>query len=177
MRRTPAYLKGLAEVRARAAGDMDRLQKLYDEIGADLAKAQGKVASCDLLIRDLDARLEPERIPNIKGWQGRYGKRGVFRAAIKRHLQEAWPDAITTLELCWKLQLEFRLDFPTPAEEVKWRHHSVSSVLKFWTQDGQLERLHVLGQAKGLKPEVGLWRWKPECAGSLESLLSLSAAA
>lgn len=84
MRKTPSYLKGLAEVRARAAGDMDRLQKLYDEIGGGLAKAQGKVASCDLSIRDLDPRLDLLR------------DRGELRtlACIPRN----WPAIIENME-------------------------------------------------------------------------------
>lgn len=77
MRKTPSYLKGLAETRARAAGDVQRLQQIYQEIGRHLARAEKDMAACDCLIQNFDERLDPSLIEPIHAWQGRYGKRGA----------------------------------------------------------------------------------------------------
>lgn len=73
VRKTHSHLKGLAETRARADGDMRRLQQLLDEIDpmlaeavriqtihaqvtAKLAAARAERDACDLLIRKFDDR-------------------------------------------------------------------------------------------------------------------------
>lgn len=58
IRRIQSYLKGLAEVRARVDADVQRLQKIHDEITAKLAAAMVERDSCDCLIRKYDQRLE-----------------------------------------------------------------------------------------------------------------------
>jgi len=63
MRKTPSYLKGLAETRARAAGDVLRLQQILDQVKESLAKAQAEVEACDVLIKKFDDRLEPTESP------------------------------------------------------------------------------------------------------------------
>jgi len=78
MRKTPSHLKGLAETRARSAGDVQRLQKLYEEVGKKLTEATAEVDACDRLIRKFDERLNPELIKPIRAWKGRYGNRGTF---------------------------------------------------------------------------------------------------
>jgi hypothetical protein len=171
MRKTPAYLKGLAETRARSAGDAVRFRKLYEEIGQKLEEAQAEQAACDRLIQKYDSRLEPERIPNINGWQGGYGKRGALRASILHHVEAAWPDEITTIEQCWKLQVEFQLDY-TGKERRDWMHNSVYTRLRYLVKDGDLERCHT--QSKGPTSEVGRWRWKSETAPSLDHLRELA---
>ena len=84
MRKTPSYLKGLAETRARAHGDTIRLGKIRDEIHAKLEEAKFLVESCDRLIVQYDSRLNPTLIQPVGAWQGRYGKRGALTEAISR---------------------------------------------------------------------------------------------
>jgi hypothetical protein len=175
MRKTPSYLKGLAETRARSAGDVARLRKLYEEIGQKLEEAQAEQAACDRLIQKYDSRLEPSRIPNINGWQGRYGKRGALRAAILRFVEEAWPSEITTTELCWQLQMKFQLDFFTAQERAEWLHNSVYTRLRYLVKDGDIESCH--NPSKGVTGEVGRWRWRSETAPSLDHLRELASAA
>ena len=50
MRKTPSYLKGLAETRARAAAEVIRYTALATEVQQRLAEAQAALNSCDLLI-------------------------------------------------------------------------------------------------------------------------------
>ena len=45
MRKTPSYLKGLAETRARAFADVQRLRKLQVELAKNLADAEAEVCS------------------------------------------------------------------------------------------------------------------------------------
>lgn len=76
MRKTPSYLKGLAEDRARADGDTIRLQHMLDELAPEVAKAERMLSlhedilaqhnvartkrdACDTLIRSFDSRLDP----------------------------------------------------------------------------------------------------------------------
>lgn len=82
MRKTPSYLKGLAETRARVAGDLqryekqhpqlevklkaaeadlDRCQRLYSGVCRGLAEAKADLESCDRLIRKFDDRLDPSQ--------------------------------------------------------------------------------------------------------------------
>lgn len=173
MRKTPSYLKGLAETRARAAGDATRLQKLYDEIGQKLEEAKAEQAACDRLILKFDPRLVPARIPNINGSQGRYGKRGALGAAILRHVEATWPGEITTAELCCQLQLEFQLDFSTWQEKYDWAHCSVYSKLWLLAKRGLVENCHNL--SKQSTSEAARWRWKSDAAPSLDRLRELAA--
>lgn len=45
-----SYLKGLAENRARAAGDVVRLEAMAAQVAKELAEARMDVESCDRLI-------------------------------------------------------------------------------------------------------------------------------
>ncbi|WP_426178166.1 hypothetical protein [Massilia sp. TWR1-2-2] len=175
MRKAPSYLKGLAKTRARSAGDAVRLRKLYEEIGKKLDEAEAGQAACDTLIQKYDPRLAPARIPNINGWQGRYGKRGALGAAILRHVEAAWPDEITPIGLCVQLQLEFQLDFSTWQEKHNWAHQSVYSKLWLFAMTGRLESCH--NPATRATSEVGRWRWKSDAAPSLDRLRELAAVA
>lgn len=71
MRKTPSYLKGLAETRARVAGDVPRYQKIHDDVWQRLAEAKAELDACDRLIRKFDKRLVREQIEPIQAWQGR----------------------------------------------------------------------------------------------------------
>lgn len=95
IRRTHAYLKGLAEVRARVDADVQRFQKIHDEITAKLAAAFSERESCDCLIRKYDQRLDPNQIQPIRAWKGRYGSRGALQRSMTKMLEEVWPEALT----------------------------------------------------------------------------------
>lgn len=113
MRKTPSYLKGLAEDRARADGDAIRLQGLRDELAPAVAEAQRTLSlhgeileqhtvartkrdACDTLIRSFDSRLDPAQIAPIHGFKGKYGKRGSLREALVDILRSAAPAEVST---------------------------------------------------------------------------------
>ena len=49
-----SYLKGLAENRARAAGDIARFERISEEVAAKIAEARLVLDSCDRLIKRYD---------------------------------------------------------------------------------------------------------------------------
>ena len=99
MGKTPSYLKGLAETRARAAADVQRLKRLQNELARNLANAEAEVDSCDRLIRKFDSRLNPDLIEPLRAHKERYGKHGELGETIKRYLQQAAPSTVTTHEV------------------------------------------------------------------------------
>lgn len=175
MHKTPSYLKGLAETRARAAGDVQRYQKLQVEVSAKLVESQAELEACDRLIRKFDGRLKPALIQPVRAWKGRYGMRGALTDAIVAMLKGESPAAIETTEACLRLQVEFGLDFETPAQQARWRINTVRGRLKVLVSAGLVERLHV---AKGGGGNTdGRWRWIAQGATSMDELRSQAAAA
>lgn len=160
MRKTPSYLKGLAETRARAAADVLRYKQLINEIMGSLAKAQAELEACDTLIKKFDERLDPTLVEPINHWKGRYGKRGALREAILALLQERAPTAVTTTEIGWRLQLKFNINFVHWKEREQWMSNSIGSCLKKLVKDGLVEACHDQGNT-GF---VGSWRRQSGCA-------------
>lgn len=175
MQRTPSYLKGLAETRARAAGDVERLKELHTEITRLLKNAKAEVASCDVLIRKFDKQLDPSKIPSIRAWKGRYGKRGVLRQAVLRVVEATWPESVSTTELAAKMQVEFKLDFATAWERDRWCDYSLRNLLRKCVEDGVLERDEPTRSPSGRT--VNRWRWAPQAATELSALREAAEAA
>lgn len=158
MRKTPSYLKGLAENRARIAGDLNRMCRLFDELEKSIASAKVELDSCDVMIARFDKRLDPSAIASIRGWQGRYGKRGELIAAVTDYLKNAWPEDVATVELCWHLELKFSLDFISQKERTRWIENTLRGRLRALVNQGKLERCHS-GSGGYPTKEVGRWRW------------------
>lgn len=90
VKKIPSYLKGLAERHARTQAHIEALettiriseelarhhQSVVDSSLQQLAKAQVKLHSLEVLIRDYNDSLDPSKIDPIKAWRDRYGKRG-----------------------------------------------------------------------------------------------------
>lgn len=142
MRKTPSYLKGLAETRARAARDVQCYQQLVDELQTRLAQAQAELAACDTLIKKFDDRLDPGMIQPVNGWKGRYGKRGALKEAVLKVLQAHAPAEVTTTVIGLAVQAEFRLVFYLPVEREAWIANSVRNCLKKLVKEGLVEACH-----------------------------------
>lgn len=171
MRKTPSYLKGLAETRARVAADVQRYQRLQGEINMALDNARAELGACDRLIRKFDERLNPELIQPIKATKGRYGPRGKLKDTIIGLLKDNYPEEATTTEIGLRLQVAFGLDFYTQRERFEWIHNSVAKQLKRLVYDGLAERLH---DPLVRNMEDGRWRWKGEGCESLGDLAELA---
>lgn len=167
MRKTSSYLKGLAETRARTAGDVERLTRIHDEISQQIASAQAELAACDRLIVKFDQRLNPGLIKPIHEHR-RYGKHGALLQTVRRAIEEAWPEAITTSEVSWAVQLELELHFLTYSEKKRWLDNSLRGAIKKLLARGEIERTHELADA--FNGEVGRWRWKKDSCLSLDHL-------
>lgn len=184
VRKTPSYLKGLAENRARADGEVIRLQRLLDDLARAVAEARrilslhesvlaqqaeaiAKRDACDTLICSFDSRLDPSQIAPIHAFKGRYGPRGGLRAAILEILQDAAPDYASTTEISMQVMTRLKLSFPTPAEKSRWVTNSLLCALKDLAEDGLTERLH--DPAAGSNA-VGRWRLKSAPDGALAEL-------
>lgn len=170
IRNTPSYLKGLAETRARTDADVQRLQKIQDEVTEKLAEAKAEREACDRLIRKFDERLDPNLIEPIGAWKGRYGERGQLGRTLARCVEAAWPESVTTQEVAWAIQMEFQIDFLTKKERYEWVRNTVRRRLNIFVSWGLVERMHELTTGVGI--EQGRWRWKPQVGVSLDELLA-----
>jgi hypothetical protein len=167
MKKVPSYLKGLAEERARAAAEAQRLDRVLADVTARLAEAKLNVAACDRLIRKFDPRLDPTTIPPIRAHKKVQGPRGTLKSVVVEMLRASAPGELTTNEICWELQVRYQLDFETGKERWNWQHGSIGRLLKHLVKEGVVERLH-----DPLSPiaEVGRWRLKTDAALSVDHL-------
>jgi hypothetical protein len=171
VKKVPSYLKGLAETRARAAGEFERLQSIAADVATRLAEAQANVASCDRLIRLFDERLDPTKIESIHAHRRIPG--GKLKGVIVEVLEGRSPHEMTTNEVCWELQLRYSLDFVTPKERLDWKHGSIGRALKHLVKDGVVERLH---DPMAPIAEDGRWRLKSGDGLSSDHSMALAAA-
>ena len=168
MRKVPSYLKGLAERRARAEGTLKSLKQIKNELDQKIAYTEQTMASCDLLISQYDARLNPSLIPAIKPFRPNYGKRGALLAAVRQAIKNAYPETITTTEIGFIVQMQFQLYFETWQQKYNWRRTSLRTSIRALTRNGEVDRCHEVSE----EPiwEVGRWRWKSETDLSLDHL-------
>ena len=154
MQKTPSYLKGLAETRARAAADVLRYQQIIDEVMVSLARAQAEVDACDMLIRKFDDRLDPTQIEPVAHWKGRYGKRGALKEAVLALLAERAPEVLNTTEIGWQMQRKFDIRFDHWKERKRWITNSLARCLKKMAKAGLIEP----GPDPRLPGAPGSWR-------------------
>lgn len=193
MSRAHPYLKGLAETRARVAGDIQRLLKAQRDliekmnllhqrlkqcehqliaINKLLPLRQEELHACDRLIIDFNSRVSPALIKPVQSWQGRYGKRGWLRETVVQALTKAYPQALTSHEIEKEVRAVHQLVFLSPQHRKDWFHNSLRGALKVLTAKGLVERMH---QPVSCSAGRGRWRWKPP-AGA-QTLVELSALA
>lgn len=196
MSKTHPYLKGLAETRARVAGDIQRLLKAQQDllekmnllrqqlkqrerqlitINKLLPLRQEELHACDRLIVDFNSQVSPALIKPVQSWQGHYGKRGWLRGAVIQALTKAYPQALTSHEIEKEVQAVHQLAFLCPQHRNDWFHNSLRGALKVLTAKGLAERMH---QPVSCSTGRGRWRWKsPAGAQTLAELADLAEAA
>jgi hypothetical protein len=162
MKKTPSYLKGLAETRARAAGEVTRYEKIAADVDDLLRKARDALAACDLLIVRFDARLSPEDIEPIRPPKFYGGKRGQLRKTVTEILKREASGTVTTSQIGAEIQIRFLLTFETPAERTAWQCNSIGRLLRKLFKEGLIDRLH---DPEALTEDGARWRWK-QCAAS-----------
>jgi hypothetical protein len=167
MKKTPSYLKGLAENRARAAGEVRRYEKIASDVNDLLQTARQALGACDLLIRRFDARLTPEDIQPIRPPKFYGGKRGQLRNTIVEILKAEAPETITTSQIGVEIQIRFLLTFETPAARTDWQCNSIGRLMRKLFKQGLVDRLH---DPAALTEEGARWRWKSDAALSSDHL-------
>jgi hypothetical protein len=170
MKKTPSYLKGLAETRARAAGEVARYEKIASDISDLLQKARDALAACDLLIVRFDARLTPADIQPIRPPKFYGGKRGQLRNTVTDILQREAPGTVTTSQIGVEIQIRFLLTFDTPAARTIWQCNSIGRLMRKMFNQGLVDRLH---DPAALTEDGARWRWRSGAAGSPDHLRDL----
>ena len=167
MKKTPSYLKGLAEERARAAGDVERYVKIAKDVADALDTARETLAACDLLIRRIDARLNPEDIPPIRVNKYYGGASGKLRNTVEDILKKVAPGTVTTTDISIEIQVCFGLTFETSEARTHWQNNSIGRLLRKLFDHGLVERLH---NPRRNTEEGGRWRWKTDSTQSSDQL-------
>jgi hypothetical protein len=139
--RRPSALKWLMETRARLAGDAERLRELLKALADEEAKVQKKLAEVDAVLKQFDGTLAPEVIPALRGWKGRYGKRGALRETVLSVLREAYPNALTSFEVATHVTFRLSLDFKCRSEAEHWQDSKLRKVLQQAVAVGEVEAL------------------------------------
>jgi hypothetical protein len=152
-----SYLKGLAENRARAAGDVIRFEGMVAEVTQRLAEARLDLESCDRLIKKYDPRLQPECIVPIRVWPHHKGKRGGLREKLLEIIEREAPEEVTLTEICYAIEISWELTFLTPEDRLSWRRDAVGRAPRRLATEGCIVALH--SKRGGLfTTEIARWR-------------------
>jgi hypothetical protein len=152
-----SYLKGLAENRARAAGDIMRFEAMEKEIATRLAEARADLESCDRLIKKYDPRLRPELIEPIRVWPHHNAKRGGLRALLLEIVALRAPAEITLTEICYEVEIRWDLTFLTPKDRECWKRGGVARALRSLVTEGRIVALH---SGRGGESQTQHARWR-----------------
>jgi hypothetical protein len=98
-KKTPSYLKGLVEDRARAAGEVIYYEKTAQDVAESLDKARHALNALDTVIRRFDAGLSPEHIQPIAAWKTQPGARGRLKQTILEMLEQESPNSLSTVQI------------------------------------------------------------------------------
>jgi hypothetical protein len=110
VRKTPPFLKALAERRARAAGEGNRLQEITETVAKQLATAVATLSELDAKLRRVESRLNPSDIAPIRGRKGSHRlPRGTLQKTILEIVKAAGP--VTTTEIANEIEARFQLEF------------------------------------------------------------------
>jgi hypothetical protein len=167
MTKTPSALKWLAEKRARVAHDATRTCQLATALNERHAKLQASLQALDDTIRLYDGAIDPSGITPVNGWAEKYGRRGAFKQALLRLLEEASPEWVSTENLECMLLAEFGIAFPHPGGQKLWRRNTLLSALHALCTAGKIERLAVPSESSH---EPRLWRLKQATTATLADL-------
>lgn len=149
----PSYLKRLVESRARAAGDIERLEELRRLLEPEIETAPAKLQAAGTLIRDFSPLPDPSQIQPIKPREGRHGK---LRETVRQILRDAAPEALPTNQIAFLAAEKMQLRFHTADDFRTWAANAVARELRKQSDSGALERLPVPGEEN---------RWHAVAAG------------
>lgn len=157
VKKTPSALKWLAEKRARAAHDVEHLQRLSTEVQRRLEVVRLDLAALDRAIHLYDANIDPAKIAAVQGWKGKYGTRGALKDAILRALAANGGDWVSTDVLELAVTGDLGLSFDLPALRKRWYDNTFTKQLRRLASQGIVDRLHDTSPL-GRSCDTGHWR-------------------
>jgi hypothetical protein len=162
VRKTPPYLKALAERRARAAGEVGRLREIAETVAGQLATAESTLSEVDAELRRIESRLDPADIAPIRAHKA-YASlpRGALQKTILDIVKVAGP--VMTSEIADEIQARFQIEFLTEKTRGNWRHDSVGNQLRKFLKAGRIE------QIRGSKLNGADVRWRLKSGAVLSS--------
>lgn len=150
-RKVNSRLKQLAETRARASANAERLTFTLNNLlpQIEIAKAaldnlaeqrfnlehslnqvHNQIRQTDKSIQEEFPGVEPSQIPSTYGFRSEYGKRGMLKETILDVLREAGERGLTLRELGLRVSKEFNMVHHTPQEFRRWVANSIEPALK-----------------------------------------------
>jgi hypothetical protein len=149
--RCPSTLKGLAEMRARLAGEVQQRQGF-------LADAQKALDDCDRIILRLFPKEDPQSIHTLRYLKHFVNRRGALRKTMLAILREQAPTSLTTRQIVAHMEERLNLRFICKQDRRQWEA-SLRAALTDATALGWIERTQ-----KGTfsrQPHIPtMWRWK-----------------
>lgn len=142
MKRLSSVVRQLAERHARLQSEARRLEETVAVLEKQAAKARAEVAAIAALLPTFDIRVDPGRIEPIAG-QGRHGKRGSFRNALRELLTSFGAEWAETGHLALLLRHHFDLTFHTYDAERTWIRNVLRPRLRELVDQGLAERFKV----------------------------------
>ena len=171
VRKSPPHLRTLAERRARAAGEVCRLQKVVATAAKQLSAAETTVSEVDALLQRIEKQLDPSDIPPIRAHDAYPGlPRGALGKTILQIMKAA--GQVTTSGIADEIQARFQIEFLIEKERSDWRHNSVGKQLRLFLKSGLIERL----REPRVNGEVVRWRLKSGAVLSSDHLRELASA-
>jgi predicted DNA binding CopG/RHH family protein len=171
VRKSPPHLRTLAERRARAAGEVCRLQKVVETAAKQLSAAETTLSEFDALLQRIERRLNPSDIAPIRAHAAYQGlPRGALGKTILEILKTA--GEVTTSGIADEIQARFQIEFLIEEARNHWRHNSVGKQLRLYLKSGLIERIRV----PMINGEVVRWRLKSDAAPSSDHLREQAAA-
>lgn len=188
-RRIPSKLKRLAEIRARAAGEIEihldahrdvvsayeRLKQKLSLVEAKLEASEKyrlelaeKLAAIDADIRKIAPGLKPSSIGAIRASKGKYHAHGTLRQFLLSVLTECAPEYVPTFELTTLAIVVFSLKFGNSALRKSWASRSLFGALYKLQNDGLIEKGPM--QKKPKSGPSNTWRIKTETSIRLSDL-------
>jgi hypothetical protein len=162
VRKSPPHLRTLAERRARAAGEVCRLQKVVETAAKHLSAAETTLSEIDALLQRIERRLDPSDIAAIRGQKFYRGApRGTLQATILEILETA--ALVSTSDIADELQVRFQLIFLLDEDRRDWRHNSIGKQLRLFLKAGLIERV------RGAKANGADDRWRLKSDAVLSS--------
>lgn len=162
VRKTPPYLKTLAERRARAAGEVMRLREIAGTVADQLSKAETTLAEVDAQLHRLESRLDPADIAPIRAHSTHHSlPRGALVKTILEIVTAAGP--VTTSEIADEIQVRFQIEFLIEKTRINWRHDSVGKQLRKFLKAGLVE------QVRGSRLNGADDRWRLRSGAVLSS--------